>query len=152
MKLSISIARAALMALMTAGIMACGPGKGGSGEQQGEQATSVVKKHREDGTLSSVNPLDEDGYVHGVKVNYYEDGKTVHSKVTYEHGRKHGPALWYYKNGQVHEHTSYHYGKKQGLTRKYYDTGELMEELTYELGEVLPGTKKYRRNGELIAE
>lgn len=52
-------------------------------------------------------------------MNYYEDGK------------KHGPALLYYKNGQVHEHTNFHYGRKQGLAKKYYKTGQLMEELTY---------------------
>jgi antitoxin component YwqK of YwqJK toxin-antitoxin module len=139
-----------LIVLLAAGIASCGPKGEDAGKGSEKDQPSVVKKHREDGTLSSMNPVDADGYVHGVKVNYYEDGKTVHSKVSYEHGRKHGPAIWYYRNGQVYEHTSYHYGRKQGLTRRYYETGELMEELTYEQGEVLPGAKKYRRNGELI--
>lgn len=137
--------------LLTAVIAGCGTGNI-EDKKAGKEDSSIVKKHREDGTLSSVNPVDEDGYVHGVKINYYEDGKTVHSRISYEHGRKQGPALWYFKNGQVHEHTAYHFGRKHGLTKKYYDTGELMEELTYEQGEVLPGGKKFRKSGELITK
>ena len=141
-----------MLALLITGIVGCVGGKEDSVSDKKEDTSSLIKKRREDGTLNSVNPVDEEGYVHGVKVNYYEDGKTVHSKVTYVHGRKHGPALWYFKNGQVHEHTNFHYGRKQGLTKKYYDTGELMAELTYEMGEEMPGTKSYDRHGKLIPE
>lgn len=137
--------------LLTVGLAACNTGNKEDKSGQKEDS-SIVKKRRDDGSLSSVNPVDEEGYVHGVKINYYEDGKTVHSRITYEHGRKHGPALWYYKNGQVHEHTAFYFGRKQGLTKKYYDTGELMEELTYEQGEVQPGSKKYRKSGELFTK
>ena len=144
--------RIMVFALLTTGIAGCGSGKEDPGADKKEEDSSLVKQRRDDGTLSSVNHVDEEGYVHGVKVNYYEDGKTVHSKVTYEHGRKHGPALWYYKNGQVHEHTNFHVNRKQGLTKKYYDTGELMEEITYEKGDELPGRKRYRKNGDLISD
>jgi len=133
--------------LLTAFLSGCGTGNKKDQKKETEDS-SIVTKRRDDGTISSVNPVDEEGYVHGVKTNFYEDGKTIHSKVSYDHGRKQGPALWYYKNGQVHEHTAYHFGRKQGLTKKYYDTGELMEEITYEQGEV-QRSKKYKRNGEL---
>ena len=134
--------------ILVASISSCGSDN--KKEEKGQAETeSMVKKYNDDGILSSVNPVDEEGYVHGVKTNFYEDGKTLHSKVTYDHGRKHGPALWYYKNGQVHEHTSFYFGRKQGLTKKYYPTGELMEELNYEKGEVQPGGKKYKRSGEV---
>jgi len=115
----------------------------------GDQAR-VVKKKREDGTLSSLNPLDEEGYVHGVKVNFYDDGLSVHSKVTYEHGRKHGPAIWFFKNGKVYEYSTYYMNRKNGVTRRYYETGELYEEISYDAGEELPGKKKYNKEGELI--
>jgi antitoxin component YwqK of YwqJK toxin-antitoxin module len=138
--------------LFLIGLSACSSPGDGSTETREEDSSSLVKKYRDDGTLSSINPVDEEGYVHGVKVNYYEDGKTVHSRITYDHGRKHGPALWYYKNGQVYEHTNFHYGQKQGLTRKYYDTGELMEELAYEQGEELPGKKTFDKQGALVSE
>jgi len=138
----------ALILLLT-GLFSCGAdNKKEAGSQ--DENSSLLKKYRDDGTLSSVNPVDEEGFVNGVKTNYYEDGKTVHSKVTYDHGRKHGPALWYYKSGQIHEHTSFYFGRKQGLTKKYYPSGELMEELSYEQGEVLPGTKKFNRQGQEI--
>ena len=118
--------------------------------ETGDQAR-VVKKKREDGTLSSLNPLDEEGYVHGVKVNFYDDGLSVHSKVTYEHGRKHGPAIWFFKNGKVYEYSTYYMNRKNGVTRRYYETGELYEEISYDAGEELPGKKKYNKEGELIS-
>jgi antitoxin component YwqK of YwqJK toxin-antitoxin module len=133
--------------LLIIGLSSCAPDRKKEDINQ-EETTSMVRKYNDDGTLSSINPVDEQGYVDGVKINYYEDGKTIHSQVTYEHGRKHGPAIWYYKNGQVHEHTSYYFGRKQGLTKKYYPTGELMEELTYEQGEVQPGARKFDRQGK----
>lgn len=136
----------ALLSLII-GLSSCAPDRKKEVENQ-EEIPSMIRKYNDDGTLSSINPVDKEGYVDGVKINYYEDGKTIHSKVTFEHGRKHGPAIWYYKNGQVHEHTSYYFGRKQGLTKKYYPTGELMEELTYEQGEVQPGARKYDRQGK----
>ena len=78
-------------------IPACHHGKDPGQEPQDENSPRVVRKMNEQGILSSLNPVDEQGYVHGVKVNYYEDGVTVHSRVTYVHGRKHGPAIWYQK-------------------------------------------------------
>jgi len=142
--------RIILISLAVSLMGSCGQGTREQAPDKDQEDVSVVRKRRDDGTLSSVNQVDEDGYVHGIKVNYYEDGKTVHSKVSYNHGQKHGPALWYYKNGQVHEHTNYNYGRKDGLTKRYYDTGELMEELTFKMGEEQPGKKKYNRQGELI--
>ena len=128
----------------------CSSGKQESGSGEDEEQPEIVRKYRNDGTLSSVTQVDEKGYAHGIKVNYYEDGKTVHSKVSYQHGRKHGPAIWYYRDGQVYEHAGYHYGRRQGLTKRYYEDGTLMEEVTYEQGEELPGKKQYDRDGEPI--
>lgn len=124
-----------------------------TGEEQSDDATSnVVKKRREDGTLSSLNPVDEEGYIHGVKVNFYEDGVTVHSKITYEHGRKHGPAIWFFKSGKIYEHTNYYQNRKNGLTKRYYESGELYEETMFDAGEELPGKKVYNKEGELITQ
>lgn len=123
-----------------------------SQSQEEEDQPNMVKKHREDGTLSSLSPVDEEGYIHGVKVNFYEDGLTVHSKVTYEHGRKHGPAMWFFKSGKIYEHTSYYQNRKNGITKRYYETGELYEETSYDAGEELPGAKKYTKAGKLIED
>lgn len=122
-------------------------------EQVAEEDTpKMVKKRREDGSLSSLNPVDENGYVHGVKVNFYEDGLTVHSKVTYEHGRKHGPAIWFFKSGKIYEHTTFYQNRRNGLTKRYYKNGELFEEITYEAGEELPGKKTYDKEGNLLSK
>jgi len=133
------------------GIGACNSDTGSSSQEEEDQP-KTVKKRREDGTLSSISPVDDEGYAHGVKVNLYEDGLTVHSKVTYEHGRKHGPAIWFFKNGKIYEHTNYYQNRKNGLTKRYYETGELYEEINYDAGEELPGKKKYTKEGKLIEQ
>lgn len=133
-------------------IISCNQGKETTLQPEEENAPKVVKKKREDGTLSSLNPLDENGYIHGVKVNYYEDGVTVHSKITYEHGRKQGPAIWYFKSGKIYEYTNYYQNRKNGITKRYYETGELYQELTYDTGEELPGKKTYDKAGNLISQ
>ena len=129
----------------------CKQEKGSSEQLTEEETPKMVKKKREDGTLSSLNPVDENGYVHGVKVNFYEDGLTVHSKITYEHGRKHGPAIWFFKSGKFYEHTTFYQNRKNGLTKRYYESGELYEEISYEAGEELPGKKTYDKEGNLIS-
>lgn len=125
-----------------------------SGEPAAQETTDqkMVKKRRDDGTLSSVNPVDQDGFVHGVKVNYYEDGVTVHSRITYDHGRKHGPAIWYFKSGKIYEHTTFIYGRKNGLTKRYYESGVLMEEVTYDAGQEVGEAKRYDKEGVPITK
>ena len=130
--------------------VSCNQGKKPGDQADDGDTPKIVKKRREDGTLSSLNPVDEEGYIHGVKVNFYEDGITLHSKITYEHGRKHGPAIWFFKSGKIYEHTTYNQNKKNGLTKRYYETGELYEETYFEAGEELPGKKTYDKKGKLI--
>jgi antitoxin component YwqK of YwqJK toxin-antitoxin module len=141
-----------LILCLTFPMNSCKQGKEATEQADEENSPQMVKKKREDGTLSSLNPVDEDGYVHGVKVNFYEDGLTVHSKITYEHGRKHGPAIWFFKSGKIYEHTVYYQNRKNGLTKRYYESGELYEETTFDTGEELPGKKRYTKEGELISE
>jgi antitoxin component YwqK of YwqJK toxin-antitoxin module len=115
-----------------------------------ELSPGTVVRKRDDGSISSVNQVDDMGRVHGIRVTYYADGRTIHSKVTVNHGRKHGPSLKYYANKQVFEHSSYEVGKKHGLTRKYYKNGNLQAELEYEHGRVNPGLKEYDKDGSLV--
>jgi len=146
------IFRWSLAMIVVLAITGCNSGQNNRTGDSAEDSGVVIKR-RDDGTKSSAGKVDEKGYVHGVLVNFYEDGKTVHSRITYEHGSKQGPAVWYYKNGQVYEHTGYAEGKKQGPTKRYYENGNLMEELTYEAGEVVPGSvKKYSPSGKLITD
>lgn len=114
-----------------------------------DSATTILKK-REDGTLSSANQVDDLGRVHGVRVTYFADGKTIYSKLSFKHGKKHGSSIKYYDNGQVYEHASFENGLKHGPTRKYYKNGKLMAEFSHENGVVLPGLKEYDKEGTLI--
>jgi hypothetical protein len=111
----------------------------------------IVRKKRADGTLSSVNQVDEMGRVHGYRVTYFKDGKTVYSKIAFSHGQKQGPSIRYYQNGQVFEHSTYQLGKKHGLSRRYHKDGSLLSECEFEEGHALPGLKEYDEEGRLIA-
>lgn len=133
-------------------ICSCHRGEQQDRDPKNDQGTDVVVRKREDGTISSVNEVDEMKMVHGVRVTYYSDGKTVYSQTTFEHGIKNGPSIRYYRNGQPFEHTGFRDGKKEGPTRKYYMNGDLMAELSYENGIIQPGLKEYRRDGSLVTE
>lgn len=133
-------------------IVSCNRGKEQPEQSADENSPHVVKKRREDGTLSSLNPVDSAGYLDGVKVNFYEDGLTVHSKVTYEHGSKEGPAIWFFKSGKIYEYSTYEDNRKEGVSRRYYETGELYEEVPFEAGKELPGRKTYDKEGKVISQ
>ncbi len=109
----------------------------------------TIVKRRDDGTISSVNQVDAGGIVNGMRVTYYPDGKTIYSKLTFDHGHRNGPSIWYYKNGQVFKHSTYKNGKKHGLSRKFYKNGNLQAEFSCENGNVLPGLKEYTMDGSL---
>ena len=116
----------------------------------GESKPKTVVKRRDDGTISSVNQVNDNNRVHGIRVTYYEDGKTIYSQHTFSHGRKQGPATWYYTNGQVFKQTNFEDGKRHGLTRVYYKSGKLSAEFESEHGNVLPGLKEYDEDGTLV--
>ena len=138
-----------LLGILTVLIVSCGSG---NNNPSGVDKPKYIKKYRDDGTLRSVTTVNEENYAHGLKVNYYDDGKTVHSKITFDNGRKHGPAIWYYKNGQVFEHTGFQNNLREGLTKKYYKSGKLMAEYSYEKDLVMPGLKEYTEDGTLITD
>jgi hypothetical protein len=115
-----------------------------------ESKPETVVKRRADGTVSSVNQVNDNNRVHGIRATYYEDGKTIYSKQTFNHGRKQGPATWYYKSGQVFKQTNFEEGKRHGLTRVYYKSGKLSAEFESEQGIVLPGLKEYNKDGTLV--
>jgi len=110
----------------------------------------IIIKRREDGTLSSGNQVEEGGVVHGIRTTYYADGKTIYSRLTFNHGIKHGPAIWYYNNGQVFKHTGFDQGKRHGPTRKYHRSGKLLAEFDCEYGIVLPGLREYNEDGTMV--
>ncbi len=115
-----------------------------------ESKPETVVKRRDDGTISSVNQVNENSRVHGIRASYYEDGKTLYSKQTFKYGKKQGPATWYYLDGKIFKRTNYVDGKRDGLTRIYYKDGSLLAEFEAENGNVLPGLKEYKEDGTLV--
>ncbi len=121
-------------------------------EGSADQESNVVLKRRKDGTISSANQVDENNMVHGTRVTYYRDGKTVHSRISVKRGIKQGPSVKYYNNGQVFEHINYKDGEKHGLCRKYHKNGQLLAEYEYNNGIALPGLKEYSLDGVLVTD
>ena len=119
-------------------------------DELNDSQPEIIIKRRDDGTLSSINHVEDGGIVNGIRITYYKDGKTIYSKLTFKHGIKHGTCMRYYKNGQIFEHASYKDGKKDGLTRKYYKDGNLLSECGYEKGNPKPGLKEYKKDGTLV--
>jgi len=116
-----------------------------------ENKPEVIVKRRDDGTISSVNQVNENNRVHGTRVTYYSNGKTIYSKLTFHNGKKQGPAAWYYTSGQIFKLTNFEDGKRQGLTRIYYEDGSLSAEFESDRGNVLPGLKEYKRDGTIVS-
>lgn len=142
--------------LMAIIILLCNPScKGPDGDMKNnslEKKQEVVIKKRKDGTISSVNQVDENGVVHGIRVTYYADGKTMYSKLNYTKGVKNGPSRWYYKNGKVSLYLNYINGKKEGPSMRYYKSGQLMSETKYANDNPIPGLKEYDIDGVLVTK
>jgi len=148
----------ALAMFLAPGILSCSgsedPGGNGSKNQMADRnsESEIVVKRREDGTISSANQVNELGQVHGTRLTYFPDGKTVYSKLTFRNGIKDGLSVKYYDNGKVFEMATFENGEKHGPQRKYYKTGELLAVYDYEHGHALPGLKEYTPDGTLIKE
>lgn len=127
---------------------ACGDSK--SSEKAGKNSPEVVKQTRADGTLKSITQIDENDFAHGIKINYYDDGKTVRSKSTWVHGSKNGPAVIYYKNGQIFEHGAFQEGVRHGLSKKFHKGGELLSTCHFANGKALPGLVEYDESGNVL--
>jgi len=143
--------RIILLILGMALCFSCQPAKVPDKDSPGEPKAETIVKRRENGTVSSVNQVDENNRVHGIRATYYEDGTTLYSKQTFDHGKKQGPAVWYYTNGQIFKQSNFEDGKRHGLTRVYYKNGDLSAEFESEHGKVLPGLKEYRRDGTPVS-
>ena len=136
--------------LLLSVIFSCSQSPDTKEDVAGAYKPETVVKRRDDGTISSVNQVNENSRVHGIRATYYKDGKTLYSKHTFSHGVKQGPATWYYINGQVFKQTNFEEGKRHGLTRIYYKDGKLSGEFESEHGNILPGLKEYNQAGTLV--
>jgi antitoxin component YwqK of YwqJK toxin-antitoxin module len=144
--------RGILLVMMLLTACSCQRSSPGEGAAAGDDKDNLVFRKRDDGTISSVNQVDEEGKVHGIRATYYQDGKTVYSKQSFEHGIKQGPAAFFYTNGQLFKQTNFEDGKRQGMTRIYFRDGSLAAEFESDQGLVLPGLKEYDRSGRLIMD
>ncbi|CAL2083337.1 toxin-antitoxin system YwqK family antitoxin [Tenacibaculum sp. 190524A05c] len=78
----------------------------------------------------------------GKWIYYFSDGKRVFSEENYDNGVLHGVVKNYYDNGNVTEETHYKEGKKHGTSKIYTENGVLIEDVNYENGK-LNGEGKY---------
>ena len=67
------------------------------------------------------------GKKHGPWVEYYENGQLL-SKGTYKDGKKEGPWVHYHDNGQLWKKGTYKYGKEEGPWVSYNKDGTVNKE------------------------
>jgi hypothetical protein len=93
----------------------------------------------------------KDGKRDGPHVKYYNNGQ-VWCKGTYHNNKKDGPWVNYYRNGQLHREGTFKNGKKDGPWVGYYDNGQLYAEGTYKNGQREGPWVEYHYNGQLESE
>lgn len=77
---------------------------------------------------------DEELIYHGKQTSYFENGQLESTK-EYEHGKKIGEHIEYYKNSQIKSSFSYKEDKiVDGTYKGYYENGDLKYERNYENG------------------
>ena len=70
----------------------------------------------------------------GPAVAYYRSGE-LKAKSTWEDGELHGPSEDYYKNGQLKEKCTYEDGEPHGPFEFYSESGQLLYKGAYNMGE-----------------
>jgi hypothetical protein len=75
----------------------------------------------------------KDGKKHGPWVYYYDNGQLMW-KGTYKVGKKDGPWIYYHLNGQLWFKGTFKNGKKDGPYVEYHDNGHLTVKGTYKDG------------------
>lgn len=85
----------------------------------------------------------KDGLLHGVKEEYYPDGK-LKSKYNYVDGNKDGVQYEYHLNGRIERSVMYKFAVKDGFTVIYDKTGKIIKKIYYHQGFVLEGEQLER--------
>jgi len=68
---------------------------------------------------------------------------------TFRRGKKHGPSVWYYENGQLEMKGTYKDGKPEGPFVFYHENGQLRGKETWKDGEREGPWVRYHQNGQL---
>lgn len=94
------------------------------------------------------------GKLHGVARSWYggNGSGTIHSEESFVEGRREGPWMVWYKNGQKRSETTYLEGKKEGVCRVWYKSGKKMAEFPYHQGKMHGIYRRWFESGHLEDE
>ena len=113
------------------------------------------KKHIEyyqDGViLKSICLVDSDGKKQGPFIDYYPNGN-VSKKGFYRDGKLSGYCQELYQNGQISALSFYKNGYPEGIQKVYYDNGTLWKEYICENGVKSGSYREYYRSGRLMID
>ncbi|PCJ60582.1 MAG: hypothetical protein COA79_08400 [Planctomycetota bacterium] len=85
-----------------------------------------------------------------VKKTYFDEAKKkVKAEITYENGKRNGPAKTFHPNGRPLRVVTFKDDKKEGLYFEYHDNGQKKIECTYLQGYLSGFYKEYHSNGRL---
>ena len=88
-----------------------------------------------------------EGKREGPAVTYYNNGQ-LRSKLQFHNNQLNGTAKMYYKTGELYRVTNYVEGKADGMRTSYYKNGRVMAEVPYKDDYPGLGIKEYSQDGK----
>lgn len=89
-----------------------------------------------------------DGKIHGVVLEWYENGKNKKYKIFYNKGSINGKCIKWYRNGKLEKIEQYRKGKLHGKSKLWYNNGNIMEINPYYLGRLHGKSKSWKVTGQ----
>jgi len=106
------------------------------------------KFYNQYGVLTSEEPHNEEGELHGEALNYFDNGQ-LETSIMYKDGERHGLLKDYFRNGTLYK-TGYMYeGQSVGEWRFYYKDGTLNSTAFFQDGERMGEAVFYDEKGRL---
>ena len=112
---------------------------------------NVAYEYYDNGKIKTEAQVIHDTLAHGLYKMYTPDGY-LEKVYTYVEGKREGPAVTYYNNGQVRTKLNFKDNKLNGTVTMYYKTGELYRVTQYVNGEIQGIRKTYYKNGNIMSE
>ena len=97
-------------------------------------------------TLGEIQGTFRNGKKHGPSVSYWDNGQVFRTG-TFKDGKEDGPFVGYYKNGQLRNKGTYEDGKMDGPWVSYYKNGRLGYKGTFKDGKKVGPWVHYNEDG-----
>ncbi len=136
-----------LSGLLTLAILTSGCGS----NEEGQMKDTVAREYYKHGGVKVEAEVKDDTILHGLYKKFTPDGY-LEAVYTYVEGKREGPAVTYYNNGQLRTKLTYRDNKPDGTAKMYYKTGELYRTTDYSQGKITGIRTTYYKNGRVMSK